>query len=66
MVTASASHIPPPLLGQLKEGGRLIIPLGSTLFYQTLTVVTRDKGGNRIKELGGVSFVPMTGEVQKK
>lgn len=66
MVTASASHIPPPLLGQLKEGGRLIIPLGSTLYYQTLTVVTRDKGGNRIRELGGVAFVPMTGEVQKK
>jgi protein-L-isoaspartate(D-aspartate) O-methyltransferase len=66
IVTASANHIPPPLLAQLKEGGRLIMPLGSTVFYQNLTLVTREKGTNRIKELGGVAFVPMTGEVQKK
>jgi protein-L-isoaspartate(D-aspartate) O-methyltransferase len=66
MVTASANHIPPPLLAQLKEGGKLIIPLGSTLFYQNLTLVTREKGRFPIKELGAVAFVPMTGEVQKK
>ncbi len=66
MVTASANHIPPPLLAQLKEGGRLIIPLGSTVFYQTLTLVTKEKGKFPIKELGGVAFVPMTGQAQKK
>jgi protein-L-isoaspartate(D-aspartate) O-methyltransferase len=66
IVTASANHIPPPLLAQLKEGGRLILPLGSTVFHQNLTLVTREKGTNRIKELGGVAFVPMTGEAQKK
>jgi protein-L-isoaspartate(D-aspartate) O-methyltransferase len=66
LVTASANHIPPPLLKQLKEGGRLIIPLGSTVFHQNLTVVTKVKGEYRLKELGGVVFVPMTGEVQKK
>ena len=66
IVTASANHIPPPLLAQLKEGGRLILPLGSTVFHQNLTLVTREKGFNRIKELGGVAFVPMMGEVQKK
>jgi len=66
MVTASANHIPPPLLAQLKEGGRLIIPLGSTFFYQNLTLVTKEKGRHAIKELGGVTFVPMTGEAQKK
>jgi protein-L-isoaspartate(D-aspartate) O-methyltransferase len=66
MVTASANHIPPPLLAQLKEGGKLIIPLGSTLFYQNLTLVTKEKGRFPIKELGAVTFVPMTGEVQKK
>lgn len=66
MVTASANHIPPPLLAQLKEGGRLIIPLGSTVFYQNLTLVTKEKGKHTIKELGAVAFVPMTGQAQKK
>jgi protein-L-isoaspartate(D-aspartate) O-methyltransferase len=66
MVTASANHIPPPLLAQLKEGGRLIIPLGSTVFYQNLTLVKKEKGKHSIKELGGVAFVPMTGQAQKK
>jgi protein-L-isoaspartate(D-aspartate) O-methyltransferase len=65
MVTASANHIPPPLLAQLKEGGRLIIPLGSTVFYQNLTLVKKEKGKHTIKELGGVAFVPMTGQAQK-
>jgi protein-L-isoaspartate(D-aspartate) O-methyltransferase len=66
MVTASSNHIPPPLLAQLKEGGRLIIPLGSTVFYQNLTLVTKEKGRHTIKELGGVTFVPMTGQALKK
>jgi protein-L-isoaspartate(D-aspartate) O-methyltransferase len=66
MITASANHIPPPLLAQLKEGGRLIIPLGSTVFYQTLTLVRKEKGKFPVKELGSVAFVPMTGQAQKK
>lgn len=66
MVTASANHIPPPLLAQLKEGGRLIIPLGSTVFYQNLTLVTKEKNRHSIKELGSVAFVPMTGQAQTK
>lgn len=66
MVTASANHIPPPLIRQLKEGGRLIIPLGSTVFHQNLTLVRKEKGKILIEELGGVTFVPMTGEAQKK
>ena len=41
ILTASANHIPPPLIRQLKEGGRLIIPLGSTVYYQTLTLATK-------------------------
>ncbi len=66
MVTAAAKHIPPPLLEQLKEGGRLIIPLGNTLFHQNLTVVRKEKGRTIISEICGVRFVPMTGEAQKK
>jgi len=64
IITASANHIPPPLLKQLKEGGRLIIPLGSTLYYQTLTLVTKQRGEPLVEQMGGVAFVPMTGKAQ--
>ena len=67
IVTASANHIPPPLIKQLKEGGKLIIPLGSTVFYQTLTLVTKKKGGElSVEQLGPVAFVPMTGEARER
>ena len=66
IITASVNHIPPPLIKQLKEGGRLILPLGNTLFHQTLTLVTKQKGELKMEQLGGVVFVPMTGETEKK
>jgi protein-L-isoaspartate(D-aspartate) O-methyltransferase len=66
LVTCAANHIPPPLIKQLKEGGRLVIPLGSTTYFQTLTLLTKEEGKSRIQHLGGVSFVPMTGKAQKK
>lgn len=66
IITASANHIPPPLIKQLKEGGRLIIPLGSTVYYQTLTLATKKKGEITLEQMGPVAFVPMTGEVGKK
>jgi len=65
IITASANHIPPPLIKQLKTGGRLIIPLGSTTFYQVLTLVTKKEERLEVEQLTGVAFVPMTGEVQK-
>jgi protein-L-isoaspartate(D-aspartate) O-methyltransferase len=65
IVTASANHIPPPLIRQLKEGGKLIIPLGSTLYFQVLTLATKKEGELEIRQMGGVAFVPMTGEVRK-
>jgi len=65
IITAAANHIPPPLIRQLKEGGRLILPLGSTTFYQTLTLATKQKGELTLEQLGSVAFVPMTGEAQK-
>ena len=66
IVTAAANHIPPPLLQQLKDSGKLIIPLGSTLTFQTLTLVT--KKGNELETefITGVRFVPLTGEAQKE
>lgn len=63
MVTAAANHIPPPLIKQLKEGGRLIIPLGSTTYYQTLTLVTKVKGDLDVRQITGVAFVPMVGKM---
>ena len=66
IVTASANHIPPPLIKQLKEGGRLIIPLGSTVYFQMLTLASKTKGELELEQLGSVAFVPMTGEAMKK
>lgn len=66
IVTAAANHIPPPLIRQLKEGGRLIIPLGSTVYAQILTIVTKKKGDLDVMQLAGVAFVPMAGEAEKK
>lgn len=66
IVTAAVNHIPPPLIRQLKEGGRLILPLGSTTFSQTLTVVTKNGEQLNVEQMGLVVFVPMTGESQKR
>jgi len=65
IITASANHIPPPLIKQLKDGGRLIIPLGSTLYYQVLTLVEKKGEDLDVRQMGGVAFVPMTGEVRE-
>lgn len=65
IITCAANHIPPPLIRQLRDGGRLILPLGSTVYSQTLTLVTRKGGKLDVEQLGGVTFVPMTGEAQK-
>lgn len=66
IVTCAANHIPPPLMKQLKEGGRLVIPLGSTLYFQTLTKIIKKGGNPRVEHILGVRFVPMVGEVEKK
>jgi len=66
IVTCAANHIPPPLLDQIKEGGRLVIPLGSTLYFQTLTLVTKVEGKPRVRQISGVRFVPMIGEAEKR
>ncbi len=62
IVTALASHIPPPLLKQLKPGGRMLIPVGSPFMTQYLVLVTKD-ADNKIttREIVPVSFVPLTG-----
>ncbi|HSB35114.1 MAG TPA: protein-L-isoaspartate O-methyltransferase, partial [Nitrospirota bacterium] len=66
IITAAANHIPPPLIKQLKEGGRLIVPLGSTVYFQTLILATKRKGQLDVEQLGPVAFVPMTGQMLKR
>ena len=67
VVTAAAPKIPKPLVDQLKEGGVLLIPVGSPFLFQKLLKLTKQPDG-RIKEenLGNVSFVPLIGEFGHK
>lgn len=63
IVTAASDHIPPPLIRQLKPGGRMLIPVGSRYVTQKLVLVTRDEqGAVRTQEILPVTFVPLTGE----
>jgi protein-L-isoaspartate(D-aspartate) O-methyltransferase len=66
MVTAAVNHIPPSLLDQLKDGGKLILPLGSTAYYQTLTLVEKQGSELVVTHITSVMFVPLTGEAEKK
>jgi protein-L-isoaspartate(D-aspartate) O-methyltransferase len=62
MVTAAASHIPPPLVQQLKPGGRMVIPVGAPFTLQHLVLVERDAEGRvKTRQLLPVKFVPLTG-----
>jgi len=61
MITAAVNHVPPPLLKQLKDGGRLILPLGNPFSYQNLTLVTKHGDDYTTRQITGVLFVPMTG-----
>lgn len=66
MITAAVDHIPPPLLQQLADGGRLVLPLGNPLYYQTLTVVEKQGTDLITTHLTSVQFVPLTGYAQGK
>jgi len=66
MITAAIDHIPPPLLKQLKDGGRLALPLGNPFSYQNLVMVTKQGEDLSVKQITGVLFVPMTGHALKK
>lgn len=62
IVTAAAGHIPPPLLKQLKPGGRMVIPVGGPFMVQSLVLVKKDEAGAITTEnLMAVRFVPFTG-----
>lgn len=62
MVTAAASHVPPPLLRQLKSGGRMVIPVGPPFQTQQLMLVEKRTDGTLLtRQLMPVIFVPLTG-----
>ena len=58
VVTAAPEAIPPPLLDQLAEGGRMIVPVGPAGGTQDLTLVTNDDGKLTRRTLAPVRFVP--------
>jgi protein-L-isoaspartate(D-aspartate) O-methyltransferase len=61
MVTAAGPELPVPLLKQLKEGGRMLMPVGGS-FFQELLLVEKRKGGIDSKPVMSVIFVPLIGE----
>jgi len=67
IVTAAAEHIPPPLVKQLKEDGKMCIPVGSPFFVQDLTIVEKKKGGKIVtRKILPVRFVPLVRKKEKE
>jgi len=63
VVTAAASHVPPPLIQQLRPGGRMVIPVGGRFMTQQLLLIEKTGQGEIItKQIAAVRFVPLTGE----
>ena len=63
IVTAAADHVPPPLIEQLKPGGRMMIPVGHRFLTQELMLVEKQPDGRVIsRQILPVTFVPLTGE----
>ena len=65
IVTCAPERVPQPLVDQLKDGGRMIIPVGTT-WNQELVLLRKRAGKLERQAVLPVSFVPMTGEVQGK
>jgi protein-L-isoaspartate(D-aspartate) O-methyltransferase len=61
LVTAAAPDVPKPLIEQLKNGGIMLIPVGSVHLFQSLIKVKKIDGKISKENLGGVAFVPLTG-----
>ena len=62
IVTAAPDHIPQPLVRQLKDGAKLVIPVGPPGGYQTLWEITKIGDEVKKRNVTGVLFVPLTGE----
>ncbi len=67
IVTAAPDHVPHPLVDQLADGGRMVIPVGPPGGYQTLWKFVKEPDGElRAFNMGGVAFVPLTGPGAKE
>ena len=64
VVTAAAEYIPPPLIRQLKDGGKMVIPVGSPFFTQMLMLVKKNGDKITTKSLMPVRFVPFRRAVE--
>ena len=63
VVTAAATHVPPPLVGQLKNGGRMVIPVGGRFTTQWLLLLEKNADGEVVtRQVAPVRFVPLTGK----
>ncbi len=62
IVTAAPDHIPQPLVQQLADGAKLVIPVGPPGGYQTLWEITKEGDQVKKRNVTGVLFVPLTGE----
>jgi protein-L-isoaspartate(D-aspartate) O-methyltransferase len=62
IVTAAPDHLPQPLINQLADHGRLVIPIGPVGAVQTLWLFEKTGGEIQATNMGGVRFVPLTGE----
>jgi len=63
IVTAASGHVPPPLVRQLKPGGRMVIPVGGRFQVQQLMLIEKSEDGEvRSRQILPVRFVPLTGD----
>jgi protein-L-isoaspartate(D-aspartate) O-methyltransferase len=62
IVTCAPDHVPQPLVKQLKDGGRMVIPVGPPGGYQSLWLIVRQGEHVQMTNMGPVAFVPLTGE----
>jgi protein-L-isoaspartate(D-aspartate) O-methyltransferase len=65
LISAAAEDIPAPLIAQLKEGGRLVMPVGSPYDVQTLVVGEKKNGVFTRREVMPVKFVPLQRNAQE-
>jgi len=66
IVTCAIDHVPPPLIEQLKEGGKMVIPVGPPYSLQTLWLFIKENGQLTSENLGGAIFVPLLREVREE
>ncbi|NIP92686.1 MAG: protein-L-isoaspartate(D-aspartate) O-methyltransferase, partial [Akkermansiaceae bacterium] len=66
IVTCAPDHVPAPLIEQLKDGGRMIIPVGGEHAIQHLVLLSKEGDELVERKVLPVRFVPMTGESREK